>query len=220
MCDQPEMATVHGIRLLLNDEYLSPKMRSVLEKGAYEDNEVRILKETLVSDDSYLELGAGIGVTAIIAAQRLDKAPVLYEANPVLCKYLERNSRINGVELEINNGVVAHGKSKDFYIHENFWSSSLLYKEGTVQTVSVAAHTMQSLLMQYQPSYLLCDIEGGEVEAFADADLTCLRTICLEIHNHYVGDYQTTQTIAKIVEQGFAIDFQRSAGKVFLFYRP
>ena len=214
------MATVHGVALQLGDEFVSEKMRAVLEQGDYENHEVRILREVLNPEDRYLELGAGIGVTAIVAAGMLERPPVVYEANPVLCEYLRLNSGFNGATVTVHNGAVAQGGSVDFHIHEHFWSSSTLPKEGTLKKVSVPAFGLQELLDAHRPTFLLCDIEGGEVEAFQRVDLSCLNRICLEIHNHYVGDPQTTQTLMRIAEQGFCIDFRRSAGKVFLFYRP
>lgn len=202
MIKNSTIININNISVLLNSEFVSKKMNYILRKKDYEKDEVNILIKNLKPSDIYLELGAGIGVTSITAAKILNNTPIVYEANPILCKYLKENSKLNRTNLKIYNAAISNTNSK-FYIHENFWSSSLKKHENTIDEVEVPIHTLKTLLDKHCPTFLFCDIEGEEINIFKNTDISTIHTLCVEFHDQYVNKSDINNTIIEIIQKGF-----------------
>ena len=74
---------IYGLALDLDDRGLPEPVKRGLVKGWYERDEVEIIRACLQPGDRVLELGAGLGVTAMVAAGIVGADAVkAFEAGP------------------------------------------------------------------------------------------------------------------------------------------
>jgi FkbM family methyltransferase len=174
------------IFLVLNSA-VSPHMRSVIENGAYEHQEIDYAM--LVSDpnDVVLELGAGIGAlsTCVASAENVKKI-ICVEANPHLIPLIKQTHALN----KVNNSIVLHGVMQNeamqetaFYLYKDFWCGSLKKSPEAIGVVNVPVYNFNAALRQYSPTFLIVDIEGGEYSLFNDdTDFSSIKKILIEVH--------------------------------------
>ena len=163
---QPTLFTLDGVVLEL-DWRVSPLVRaSVWSWRDYEHRERRIIETTLRTDDTVLELGAGLGFITTIAA-RIARDVNAYEADPDMASAAAATIVRNGVRATVTHGALLRSPGSGttpFYRSENFWESSLLPVHGWA---SVEIPVLDFAEACEGASYLIVDIEGGEVDLLA-----------------------------------------------------
>lgn len=221
LAEQPARIPLRGIELNLDHAVVDRGIREMIYRGLYEDDEREILERTLRPDDRYLELGAGIGFIASCACRLIggDRV-VVYEANPELAALTEATARRNGFSPTVVNAVLgADDGEADFYVHDDFWTSSLAADAGG-RRVRVPMRSLASELARFRPTYLMIDIEGGEVELLAhDALPDHVRAVCVETHAQAVGREAIQRLVLGLIGQGFTLDLDRSTRGVAYFER-
>lgn len=70
-----------------------------------------------------------------------------------------------------------------------------------------------------RPSFLICDIEGGEHDLLEYMDLDGVKKLCIELHPHVIGNQETSRIFQRLLNQGFYCDFLLSSEWVFFFER-
>ena len=174
---------------------------SILSQS-YEMNEINTVLETLSKTDVVLELGASLGaMSSSVLKQVNPKMYICIEANIDMVNLLRENHRINEVSCEILHGAVTlkSEEFKDFYINSDSWSSSLNFFKNYTRVDKIRMFNFNDILNKYKPSYLICDIEGGEYEIFNNE--TCfdsISKICIELHQDLNSD--STKNLLKIFE--------------------
>lgn len=220
---RPEVAETHGVKLWLAAPVLRKGHRRQIVRDQYEAAELSILGATLTPEDSVLELGAGIGLTSIFCAKRIGNDAKVHalEANPALVPVLERNFALNGVRPDFHSMAAARESGTvEFALDHSYTSSGLHGRPSeTVERVRLPAAGFQELLDRYRPSYLIMDIEGGEIDLLPGADLSCVRKICLELHPEIVGDAAISDVVAGLMAAGFQLHFSRSRKNVVYMER-
>jgi FkbM family methyltransferase len=215
----PRYVRIAGVKLDLSGVPLTPVLRESLYAGWYETEERSVLTETLRGDDVCLELGGGIGLITTIAAQRVRSVTVC-EANPALTPIISRTLESNNATATVINGVVTNEDGEvDFFIAPGFWESSLTPVAGAERR-KIRAVSFDRLLQETNPTYLICDIEGAEVDVLGNRSLPSVRAICLETHPESAGIEATQHLLAHLINDGFALDLRRSVADVAFFYRP
>lgn len=139
-----------------------------LIEGLYEGQEARSIETLIQPDDSVLELGSGLGYIACLAAKRAHRGRVLsYEANPKMVDLAKETIQLNSIDnVEIRNGILASKLgTRNFYLSEHFWESSLEPNPDWTM-ISIVADSIQEVLGTFRPNVLIVDIEGGEYELF------------------------------------------------------
>lgn len=102
---QPTLFTLDGVVLEL-DWRVSPLVRaSVCSSRDYEHRERRIIETTLRTDDTVLELGAGLGFITTIAA-RIARDVNAYEADPDMASAAAATIVRNGVRATVTHGAL------------------------------------------------------------------------------------------------------------------
>ncbi len=187
----PQAATYfefHGARLI-NSRLISPAVRREIETGHYEGDEIACVLQTIRPDDIVLELGAGIGaLSAVVMKRKPAHSWVCVEANPDLAPLIRKNHKLNDIAAcTVLTGVLSRSSRTaeyDFYVPEDFWAASLQKPAGqTVAIKKTPALPANDLLADISPTFVICDIEGGEYDLFAPGlDLSSVRKICLEVH--------------------------------------
>jgi hypothetical protein len=118
----------------------------------------------------------------------------------------------------VTNALLARGEGeREFHIEDDFWASSA--HRGGGRAITVKQLDLDRELGRIRPSFMIVDIEGGEAEFFAGADLSTVRKICVETHPDVLGDRVLSEMFAGLVAKGFALDFSLIRKNVFFFHR-
>jgi FkbM family methyltransferase len=221
-----ETLTIGSKRILVPGTAYGPAVLTALRSGNYENSERNKLGALLKAGDRVLEVGTAIGVVAMHAADIVGSRNILcFEADPALIEDARRNFIANNLDLHVNNAVLQNrnrfpgpGTSSTFFLHKEFWASSLQDKPGTVGTLEVPNKCLEQVIEDFDANVLICDIEGGEIDLLSSADLSGLDRIMLEIH-YWAGRAGINRMIRKIIQDGFSIDFQMCDRSIVVFHR-
>lgn len=208
---------IRGVKLKVDNPSITEKIKNNIYKEFYEAYERSILEQTLETNDVVLDVGGGLGYIAAVCARRVQRVEVI-EANPSLIPIIEETLRINGVSAQVHNGVLAENDGvTNFYVAPHFWASSItpISDALTTQVPTIACRTFMNRL---RPSYLVMDIEGGEIALIPSLPLESIQKICIEIHPSIVGQQAVDEMVKSIVERGFALNSQVSR-RYQLFFR-
>lgn len=211
-----------GVRLAVDRTLLSPAIVDALYRGGYEAAEVDIIRSTLTPDDRVLEIGGGIGFIGIMTA-RIVRRPndvLIVEANPLLIPLMERNFELNGVRPTVRNAVLGKDARAQvtFYVHRDFWASSLTAFKGARET-TVPQEDIRSVFKEFRPTYLIVDIEGGEVDLFDNLQLDGIEKLCLEVHPGRTGRDAVDNLFAFLARQQFVRERTSRRENVVFFQR-
>jgi FkbM family methyltransferase len=147
---------------------------AVLYCGLYDYDDMNFLLRYLRSNDSFLDIGANIGVYTLLAASKINDGKIYsFEVLPKNFARLQENLKLNDLnqvdsyELAVSNQPgnisldLAEGDSMPFITHT-----------ATNTTISVPTDTLDDLLKNQQIDNLTLakiDIEGAELLAFQGA---------------------------------------------------
>ncbi len=220
---RPRTVTNQGLRIYLGDHAATSYARSIY-RDSHEAEEREIVLRNLADDDTVLECGAGLGLVTILCCRKIGSDRVhTVEANPALESVLRKNFALNQVSphLQIKMVALEEGEN-DFYVDDKFVTSSRFGSEEEVgrQQHKVATVALQDLLDTIQPTFLIMDIEGAEVDlADSRLDLSSLKKLCIEMHPQIVGNEAITRVVARLAEQGFTWQLTESKQDVLYFKR-
>lgn len=195
----------NGIKVPFVPHIITPAIASPMRRNRYEGAEIKALREILKFGDRVLELGAGVGVLSTVAAACDGVEDVVtIEANPEMIPLIRETHSLNrSKNVTVLNGVVSSRTAEvsDFYLRENFWSSSMEPDSRPyLKAVKVPTYSISDLITRYKPTVLVCDIEGGELGLFDGVDLSTIRAIIIEFHPRVYG-HEYVDTLISIFEQ-------------------
>ena len=202
---------LHGVTLQIDRRIMSDQVVRSIARGRYEIKEARQAEALIKADDVVLELGGGIGLISTIAAKKASAGKVIsVEGNPQLIAAIEKMHKLNGVDVEVLNGVVAGGQAGGnipFYLREPFWGSSMSETAGNYQKiVLVPSWPISDLVSRYRPSVVLVDIEGGEGDLMAGDWCSGVRAIMMELHPKVIGIDGAAAIKSFFAGKGFQVD--------------
>lgn len=201
---------------------LSLHMKGVLVRGKYEQNELSILRTTLEKDDVVLEFGTGLGLLAIHSAKIVGSDNVTtYEANPELEEAIRDNFRRNRVSPTLHIAAVGKESGKiNFSISPDFWASSLIrpdnwkitprHMRNRTHDITVAVESVRECISSVSPSFLICDLEGGEYEISKVWDLSTVSKLLIELHPGVIGEDKARKVVRRIEDSNMKLDHGRS----------
>ena len=216
---RPDIVKHHGIKIPIGPE-VSDVIRTSIYWSAYEDHEVRTLKQVLKQTDSVLDIGAGIGfVSSFIAKEIGSDNVIVYEANPKLIPAIKNTFAHNNVSPALKNKILSNNNgSVPFYVCENFWSSSTVRRYDSDQKIEVETEDINTVISSRNITTIVMDIEGGEAELFSKInDYSTIERIIFEIHPHVIGQAASMNVIKTLIEKGFFIDFNYVSSNVLFF---
>ena len=199
----------HGAKLI-RSKLISPAVFREIETGRYEGEEIACALINIEPADVVLELGAGIGaLSSVILTRKQAASWVCVEANPELIPLIRKNHKLNGLgNVEVISGMLSNDpepEEHDFYVTEDFWASSLTRPAAFKEIKKIPGHRFGDVLARYRPTFIICDIEGGEYELFTPrADLAGVRKLCIEIHPAPRENLEGLETF--LVAEGFLLD--------------
>ena len=220
---RPKMVTNAGLKIYLGDQANSSYAKSIY-RDTHEAEERAIVERNLDPQDIVLECGAGLGVVTTLCCQQIGSERVFsFEANRKLEPTLRKTFALNHVSPQLAMSMVSlAGGEQQFFAADRFvvssrYDNSQQYagQQQTLESVSI-----QSLIDELKPTFLIMDIEGAEVDlADENLDLGSLEKLCIEMHPHIVGDEEISQLIANLIRQGFELRMSESQGDVLFFSR-
>jgi FkbM family methyltransferase len=219
---RPKVIREHGVLLDVSSQTISSALRRVLYDGRYEAQEISILKKTLNQQDILLDVGAGIGLTPIWAAQYIQRPASVWavEAYPEVADIINTNIELNGVDIALLwSAVMAEQGITSFYTTEHFWSSSVLPR-GSKNSINVPCVTLEGLIEEIKPTYIMMDVEGAEYQLLITSQLKDVKKLCVEIHPHYIGESKALDLINHLYDIGFNANKTLCANNGYFFIEP
>lgn len=218
---QRQFAEMAGVKIPIDDSVMSDHMKSVIADGKYEKQEASQIPRIVQDGERVVELGAGVGFIGTLVWLTGKAASIdLYEANPKLVPVIEKTRTINGAAFQIHNKVVTSKPGEatlPFYVRQNFWASSLAPEPyGYLDKVDVPTISFADMLALHQPTMLVVDIEGGELQLFDSVALGTVKKVYIELHQKVIGRRGMKRVFDFFHAQNFHYDQNHSCGSVVL----
>jgi len=220
---KPDFADNFGILLPLKHPLITPGIAKEIYFGDYERKEATIVSQRLEADDVVMEIGAGIGFLSAYCAKNIGSERVFaYDANPALADIVATTYEANDIQPTFRTAMLGKGVGKArFFVEAEFWASSANQDiSGRSKEIEVDRIDLNEEIARIRPTFMIVDIEGGEADLFALADLSGVKKICVETHAHVLGNDGVTNMLAGLFQQGFCLDLGMIQKYVFYLYRP
>jgi FkbM family methyltransferase len=139
---------------------------SALYCGLYDFNEMNFLLRYLRPEDTFLDVGANIGIYTLLAASCITQGSIYsFEALPKNCERLRQNLALNKVEnVNLHNIAVADREGSMLLNLAEGDSMPFLTDKANDRTISVQSNTLNNLLQDCNQN-----IEGAELIALRGA---------------------------------------------------
>lgn len=213
-----------GIKFPRRPALMPPRVRQALKGHRYEWKEAEAVLKTVRPDDVVMELGGGIGfISSLIATHRAVDHVHVFEANSVLADYIRETHALNEItNTTVHHAILGRRKGKaDFYVRKQFVASSLDAKDGAdvIRTESVDVMNVKTAMKEIKPTFLVCDIEGAEVDLIPLMDLSTVRAAVIELHPQWIGADGVNAVFRAFMDAGLAYAAKQSNQKVVTFRR-
>lgn len=193
----------------------------------YERPEIEGLSKVIRPGDHVLELGSGLGIVSALAARAAGPGGSVrsYEANPTLIPDTKAFLAANGIDtVDLINAVLVpedNPSPRHLHLAGSFAESSLLGADGRNPqgSVEVPAHSFASVLADFRPDVLICDIEGGEAELIPALPPSTLRAAVIELHPDRLSNTQIQSIDDAMAAQGLLRQEPSPGGTVVIYSR-
>ena len=205
-----EVIESSGVKVPFVPAIITPKIERPMRNNRYEAGECANLRRILRPGDRVLELGSGVGLLSTVAGMVEGVESVTtVEANPDLIPLIRETHKLNGVTcVDLRNGVATPdaGPEIDFYLRPDFWASSMeAHTRPFTRAVKLRRWDLKTLIADVNPTVIVCDIEGGEMGLFDEADLSGVRAMVVEFHPKVYGDSGVTQIMGVLAAKGITL---------------
>lgn len=197
-----------GIRLIVDrDQLKDGSIIRALLFDRHERTEAALVKYCLRPGDRVLELGSGVGFITMLCARICGAENVVtLEGNPRMHALLQRNLAMNGYAVDARQSVVSlDGGPVTFHLSESLVSSSL-HDRGAAAAETVPSTSFRELLAEIEPTVVIMDIEGSEIDLLGSCPMPSVRAIGVETHPQIVGEAAIAAMDERLAQAGFRID--------------
>ena len=174
-----KVKTVHGFSILVDPVKDKGLERELFNFGTYEEGTLRVMKHLLDNCDTFVDVGANIGLMSLHAAKILsDRGSVLsFEPLQSTFSILKKNIEINGFEnIEaINIAIGSEGGSLNIYenLCSSRGSSSLIKPDQEELSHKISVMRLDEYISNNESKYSIgcikVDVEGWELEVLKGA---------------------------------------------------
>lgn len=212
-----------GVKFNDVEGIISTRVKDSILAGRYESKEATQVEKLLKEGDRVLEIGAGLGFISTIAARDPRTEKVLcYEADPRLIEYIKAVHSLNGIKnAAVENAALTtthNGGGLTFYVRRDFWGSSLSREAGDyISSVEIPSRNFNEVIQQFKPTFVICDIEGAELDLFLNSSLFGVTRVLMEIHSRVIGRSGVKKLFDAMSARDFHYDEFHSHGSVVLF---
>ncbi|HIE83663.1 MAG TPA: FkbM family methyltransferase [Dehalococcoidia bacterium] len=202
---------LYGHKFDLRHPRVADGVRQALLKRTYEKPEVEMIQRYLVPSDRVVEIGTGIGATALVISDIVGSDHIVsFEADPRTIELAQRNFELNAKPIVIEHAALWSGPNRpetlEFSCNTNLSSSSLIRRSGTEFVVAIPTRDLEETLKHYSASALVLDIEGGEIDLLGHhSNLAGVRKILMETHARIVGDAANSEMLDCLRQIGFHV---------------
>lgn len=201
---KPKIFSLDGIKVEADRRILPRGIVRRLWKERHEQEECKMVKEAVQLGDRVLELGAGIGLVSLICARAAGPENLLsYEANPKLVSIIKRNFELNGWQINLRSRAISNEAGEVCFEISDKILGSTLYSTDDSSSITVSADDIREIIAEFQPTVLVVDIEGAEVDVLAVAPLDGVRAIIIELHPSVVGKTKIEALLEHLSGVGF-----------------
>ena len=173
---------LHGQRIVVRAPHVDAELRRALTRGRYERHKTRQLRNRIEPNDVVLDVGTGIGLTALYAAGMVGADNVLcVEPDPRAAALARRNFDLNRQPISLLEAAAAPAGAPErmgFHLNEALGRSSLKPRAGTVETLSVATLDVAPMLRERRAANATCLKESR-------TSLTCACCCCASTSRHW-----------------------------------
>lgn len=218
------VVTCHGVNIPDNP-YLGPQRIRAISRGRYEAQEISAALRSIGPADRVLELGAGIGIVGAVIAHACRPARIdSYEANPALIPIIQTLYDVNNLtNIRIHHAVISceadPPATVPFYIHGSFLGSSLRPRKRARDVVDVAVTRFEDVRRDLNPTAIVMDIDGAELDLVPQMDLGGVRVVSMELHPAVYGSEGIDRIFRSLMAQGLSYSVKASDGPVVTFTR-
>lgn len=217
---------LNDVRLRMPDDLANGPIGERLRAGKYEEGEAAAARAFVRPGMRVLEIGTGLGYVSSICAQIAGAENVTcYEANPRMIDIARTNLDLNGHNATrvVHRAVVGQafaGPEIEFCAGKHFWGSAIAQYAGKQgRRIQVPAVAISKAVNDAQPSLVMMDVEGAELDYMSYVWPEFVKTIVMEVHPKKYGITGVSRIEAALQGQGFDVDAQEFAGGVVGFVR-
>ncbi len=215
-----------GTRICYDPDVVAENVVRQIASGDYERLESELVRRVVRPGDTVLELGAGIGfISALVCRHCRVGSYMAVEPDPRMLPLIRETHRVNGiVGVDLLSAVVTSDPAllaagtAAFRADRDLRGSHLARWDET-GTISVAVVDLQPILRERAISMIIADIEGAEASLFANADLSAVARVFIEVHPQFIGPPGIAALFDQLHGQGLIYDPDRSRGRVVTFCR-
>lgn len=217
------IVTLNGVRLRADPARIGHEVVERILCGDYEGREARMLRMFLAPDDRVMELGAGIGFIGLLCARTVGGANVhSFEANPMMEPVIRDNYALNGPDAPaLTIGLLAPGSADSgdkavLYVPDLFWAASTTPIVGA-RSVATPRLSLEERIAALRPTFLIMDIEGGEIDVVEALEHSSIRKIAMELHPDITGQAAIDAMETHLERLGFQRRWTSNAGQHMYF---
>jgi FkbM family methyltransferase len=207
------VVTHKGVRLRADDR-LGPDVVLQMMNGDYEGREARMVRMFLDPRDVVLELGAGVGFIGLLCAKIAGADNVhSFEANPLMEQIILENYRLNNCSPRLSIGMLSDRRGEvKLYVPDLFWAASTSPIPGAREVTTVCL-PFNETIGELRPTFLIMDIEGGEVDIVDMLEPGIIRKIAMERHPEITGEGAIIKMDRRLSKLGFARRWVSNGGQ-------
>jgi len=169
--EKTEVETIYGFTIDVNAHEDRAIEQSIYERGVYEHGTMSIIDKFLRKGDTFMDVGANIGLMTLLAAKKVEKSGKVYafEANPVILKELKANIIKNNfqsvyVEFCALGAFNGEGTLSENKFNENRGASTMLENsDSDGKRYKVPVKMLDKLPIE-KCDLIKIDVEGWEME--------------------------------------------------------
>lgn len=216
----PRRAWLHGVAVGVPRALDAPTKRALFA-GTYEQTKIAQLRTKVEPNDVFIDLGAGLGLTALFAATMVgDGKVVAVEADPRAAAMARANFALNGRAIELLEGAVVAGDGADveFFPNDAFGASACFPRAGGIEAIRVPRLDLGRLLGERCATVVNVDVEGAEHGILAGIDdFADVRVLLVRIHEQAIGYPRSVALVRWLFDHGFAFDLAGCSGRQMVF---
>lgn len=208
---------LNGIVIYLDS--LSPKMRDVVVRNQYENNEFIITKRYCEPSDVVLEFGGAIGYISAHLKKNLGlKKVTSFEPDPFCIEEMERNHALNGLNapnvipcaVSGTTGSISLRRGSNFWENSIFSSGNESRRSAESSDLVVQTVAYEELLETYgsDANVIICDIEGAELLINWEMTPKQIEKIIIELHPEIYGYTKMYEFVHSLIGLGYLVEDQ------------
>ena len=182
-----------GREFMVTADHRTALYDMIVEVVDYDAYQLRQIQWNSDSEHHIIDIGANVGVTALLLSQ-IPKAKITcYEPDPGNCRHLRRNIELNKISnvKVIQAAVTSVNGTEEFQTDEESTGGHIVRGRSATKghKIKVSSTTLQSAVVQCSSdviALLKCDCEGGEYDIIQQItpDLASrIRNVTVEIHD-------------------------------------